>query len=224
MKKIVFTLLVSCLASIAFAQTNSIAVASFLSPQINTNYNSNATVDIEIRIQNEGPNTIVLGDSIYIDLNVASNDTTEVYLVKKLVDARLQPNDYYDITLIEDYTFSQDNSYLSCASVSGTKAYPINTTPKPSTTCVSFIVSVEKFQTKVQKLYYADGRVNYEFNHKVDAVVSIHDISGKEIYSNRLNKKAGQLDFAVPASGFYFLRLVERNGKTTTSKFIVSNK
>jgi hypothetical protein len=85
-------------------------------------------------------------------------------------------------------------------------------------------VGVEEIETKVQKLYFADGNVNFEFNQKVDAIVYIHDISGKEIYNSRINKKAGQLDFAVPASGFYFLRLVESNGKTTTSKFIVSNK
>jgi hypothetical protein len=224
MKKITLFLIILIGYSTLQAQTNSIEVSSFLTPEINTNYNSNATVDIEIKIQNEGPNSIMPGDSIFIDLNIANNDSTEIYDIRKRIDMMLLPNDYYDIMLIENYTFSQDHSYLSCAAVRGTKAYPTNTTPKPSTTCVSFIVGVEEIETKVQKLYFADGNVNFEFNQKVDAIVYIHDISGKEIYNSRINKKAGQLDFAVPASGFYFLRLVESNGKTTTSKFIVSNK
>lgn len=226
MKKIIllFAIFIGFSSLIAQTQTNSIKVASFLSPEINTNYNSNATVDIEIRIQNEGPNNITPGDSIFIDLSIANNDSTEFHDIRKRVDMMLLPNDYYDIMLIENYTFSQDHSYQTCAQVSGTKAYPNNSTPKPSNSCVSFIVGVDEVPTKIQKLYYTKGNINFEFNRKVDAEVYIHDISGKEIYNSRINKKAGQLNFAVPASGFYFLRLIESNGNTTTSKFIVSNK
>lgn len=223
MKKIILLLIIAIGFNTLQAQSNSIEVASFLSPELNLNYNSSATVDIKIKIQNLGPNSIPPGDSIFIDLTIANNDTTEIYNIQKRIDVRLLPNNYYDILLIEDYTFSQDHSYQSCAAVKGTAAYPINT-HKPSLSCVSFVVGEDEIKTKVQKLYYAEGQVNFEFNRKVDAEVYIHDISGKEIFNSTITKKAGQLDFAVPASGFYFLRLVESNGNTTTSKFIVSNK
>src|SRR5690606_3958396 len=123
------------------AQTNSIEVAAFLSPLNSTNYNSNATVDIEVRIENIGPNNITPGDSIFIDLSIANNDSTDYRLSKKPVNILITPNSYYDILLVENFTFLQDHSYVSCASVRGTRAYP-TTTAKQSTSCVSYIVNI----------------------------------------------------------------------------------
>lgn len=223
MKRLYFLLIILFAFNQLSAQ-NDLEVVTFLSPEPSFNYEKNSIVDIEIRIKNHGPNILTVGDSLFISLKIANNDSTFVIKYSKLLTKSLNVDDTYNVLLEKDYMFNIENEYSICAGIDGTKAYPTNTYFQKSPTCTAFVVGVNEVKAKVQKLYYTAGKVNFEFNRKVDAVVHIHDISGKEIYNKRIAKKAGQLDFAVPASGFYFLRLVESNGNTTTSKFIVSNK
>lgn len=223
MKRLYFLLIILFTFNQLSAQNN-LEVVTFISPDPGVNYDTNSTVDIEIRIRNNGPNFLTSEDSLFITLSIANNDNTFEIKFRRLLGQNLAPNDIFDIVLEDNYVFDNDYYYSICADIDGTYSYPINTSTQKSPTCVAFVVGVNEIKAKVQKLYYADGKVNFKFNRKVDAVVHIHDISGKEIYNSQINKKTGQLDFAVPAAGFYFLRLIESNGNTTTSKFIVSNK
>jgi len=223
MKKI-YSLLFALITFSTLNAQNDLEVRSFISPQLNFNYDTTALVDIKIEMKNNGPSTLIAGDTIYITLRIATNDTTTFINYSKLLTVNVPNGSVTELLLEEDYHFDKSNDYSVCAGIDGTHQIPNNTRFQKSPTCVAFVVGVNEIKTKVEKLFYANNKINFRFNQKVNAQVHVYDISGKEIFSSRVNQKAGELDFAAPASGFYLLRLVEENGNTTTSKFIVSNK
>jgi len=207
----------------AQVEPNKMDVLSILSPQPKYNYDSSATVDIIVRYRNSGPNYIASTDTIYFVVEVANSSNSYYYNVNIPPKALLSQGDAKNDTLLFDYNFPEESSYSLCVSIEGTKSFQLNDS-KNKSKCVNFVVNLNEIKTKVEKLFYANNKINFRFNQKVNAQVHVYDISGKEIFSSRVNQKAGELDFAAPASGFYLLRLVEGNGNTTTSKFIVSNK
>lgn len=223
MKKI-YALIIALFSISAINAQNDLEVRSFVSPQLNFNYDTTALVDIKIEMKNNGPSILIAGDTIYVTLRIATNDTTIFIDYSKLLSVNLPKDAVTELLLEEDYHFDKSNDYSVCAGIDGTYQIPNNTRFQKSPTCVAFVVGINEIKTKVEKLYYANNKINFRFNQKVNAQVHVYDISGKEIFNSRVNQKAGELDFAAPASGFYLLRLVEENGNTTSSKFVVSNK
>ena len=224
MMKKIYSLLFALITLSTLNAQNDLEVRSFISPQLNFNYDTTALVDIKIEMKNNGSSTLIAGDTIYITLRIATNDTTSFIDYSKLLTVNVPNGSVTELLLEEDYHFDKSNDYSVCAGIDGTHQIPNNTRFQKSPTCVAFVVGVNEIKTKVEKLFYANNKINFRFNQKVNAQLHVYDISGKEIFSSRVNQKAGELDFAAPASGFYLLRLVEENGNTTTSKFLVSNK
>jgi hypothetical protein len=163
---------------LSFAQ-NGVNVAAIVSPLPGANYDSNAVVDITIRIINDGPNNIVNNDTLLLDLTIANPDTTEFYNYRIRTNAFFFEGDVKEYTLINSYHFKKAHNYSICATIQGTTQFPINQT-KNARKCVSFIVGLNSAELpEILKARHQDGQLIFNSSSKGDARIQFFDIGGK---------------------------------------------
>lgn len=201
---------------------NNLEIASIRSPQAGFNYDSAAVADIEVSMQNIGPNPIFASDLLEFSVSIGTNDTTQFFTFIKSAGARLNPGDAGIYTLISKYQFDVVNNYSVCVSIEGTSQYPVNTSKKVGP-CAAFIVGIEERSIRAEKIYYANNQINFELLAPQQLLeYKIIDLSGKTLISGVLkNQRRQSLSFSAPARGLYFLRLQSSDGLQTTRKFIV---
>ncbi len=202
---------------------NSIAwdVRNFLSPTDGFNYNSNAAVDVSIRIVNNGPGFIFAQDSLIFDITVANNDSTAFLRVKKRADQTIHVNDRPSYVLLNKYPFSKDHSYTICVTAVATDQYPVNQTKNPRS-CISFIVGLDDLKPKAEAIFYQNGNLRFETDVIRGGNAKILDLNGRTIVSQKLNKQTEQnISISSPAKGFYFLQVSDEQGRFGIYKFIV---
>lgn len=201
---------------------NEFEIVSVLEPDFGVNYAIDDSINVEIRMQNLGPNTIFASDQISFDVKITNPDTSIFFDIDRFAGNNLAPNDVRIYTLLTDYQLNTQNNYEVCISVAGTSSYPSNTSKKPPA-CVSFPVSIQEMELQADKLYFVEGQLNFEFGETPQqARYRILDLSGKVLKSGFLrNEKVQQINFQPPANGLYFLQLQSNHAKPTTQKFIV---
>ena len=212
-------LLLSCFA-IQAQNPNGIDVRNFISPVAGFNYGSNATEAIEVRFANDGPNALFAQDSIEFTVTIGFGDSTEFYSIKKRVGATLYTDDRNDYVLIPAYNFSVEHSYTICVTAEGTNDYPINTT-KNARSCVSFLVGIDETKPRVSALYFSEEHLQVSFERNFTGRAIVYDLTGKTLVEQQLNNTIDHnIPFSSPAKGFYFLQLIDENGKSAISKFV----
>jgi hypothetical protein len=207
---------------IAQQSSNGIDIRSIVAPRPNINYNSNATSDIIVQIINDGGSNILITDSIYLKIKIANNNTTKFIDTTIGNKKHMNPGDWIQDTLINDYFFDADDNYSITVSVHGTKDYPTNTTKNASKT-VSFIVGEQEIKKpSIKKIWYKEGVINFLTAKAINKVkVDILDLAGRTLFSKEISiANETQLNFTPPAKGIYFFRL-NNNGSIATSKFVV---
>lgn len=217
-----FFFLLMFLSLTADAQVNEMEVAQVPSPIKNTNYNSPDSADIIIRIRNVGPNTIQTFDSIRVRYTISQSDTA-IQIDTTLFPGRpVVPNSLIQFTLRENYKFEGKGSFSVCADALGTILYPTNPSKFPGA-CSQFLVGIESVDLKPNKVYFSNGRLNFELQEAFAGQVLIFDITGKALQENvlRSNKKHS-ISFNTSAKGFYFLKIIDQSGNSSISKFVVN--
>jgi len=201
---------------------NELEITDIREPVFGANYSVDDSINVEVTFRNLGPNIVFSSDLINFDVKISTVDTTLFFNVSRVANANLGINDIGVYTLITDFALNTQNNYEVCSSVSGTANYPTNTS-KASATCVSFPVALDQLELKASKIYFAEGKLNFELSESPQqARFRILDLSGKILKSGNLkSEKNQQIDFQAPANGLYFLQLESNQGKPSTQKFIV---
>jgi hypothetical protein len=222
MKKTTLLFCLSLFSFIGFSQSNSIDVRTIISPVQGFNYDSNATANIEIRFKNEGPNDLFAQDSINFAVTIGHGTTSEFYSIKQRVNLTMNPGQLKDYVLIPNYQFKVENDYIICITAQGTDAYPSNTHKNPRK-CVSFIVGIDGELLQIDKIYYANKQLNFHLKNAHNSTALVYDITGKELLNEKLlNQSEQTLDFSSHANGFYFLKVINEQGQSSISKFVVN--
>ncbi len=206
----------------ANAQINEMEVAQVPSPIKNVNYNSPDSADIIIRIRNIGPNTIDAFDSIRVRYTISQTDTA-IQIDTTLAAGRpVVPNSLIQFTLRENYKFEGKGAFSVCADALGTILYPTNSSKFPGA-CSQFLVGIESIDLKPNKVYFANGQLNFELKEAFSGKMQIFDITGKSLQENVLkSSKKHKISFNTSAKGFYFLKIIDQNGNSSISKFVVN--
>lgn len=204
------------------AQSNELEVFQVASPIENTNYKSLDSADIIIRIRNIGPNNIEAFDSLRISYSVSKIDTAFEFDTTIVSNQRIAVGSAGQITVVEDYRIEGQGTFSVCAEVTGTYFYPINTSKFPGE-CSQFIVSVKKADLKPSKVFYSSGALNFELNEVINGRVEIFDITGKVLMDTPLKPLTKQqVYFPSPSRGFYFMKIIGKDGSNSTAKFVVN--
>lgn len=215
-------LLLISVISLGLGAQNTLEVASFRSPQFDFNYEQTDSVNIEVVVQNKGPNVIFGTDRIHFDIKVTSSDTTLFYNVSEFPLTNIDVNNVQIFTLIRDYKLDYESNYQICVGISGTDQYPTNIIKDPQN-CISFVVGIEEQKLKASRLYFNGNSIIFDLNQVLPGIrYRVLDLSGKVLTDGMLRNESQQsVDFNPPAKGLYFLQLQAQNGQQTTQKFIV---
>lgn len=207
--------------------SNALKVVQVASPVANFNYKLNDSVDIIIRIRNEGPNALIAGDQFKLTYSVANNDTTYSDDTLVQVGEAMAVNRILEYTIIEDLVLDElilDSAFnfSVCADVSGTVIYPVNTN-KIRNACSAFIVGIEKLKPSVESIFYANGSLNFKINHPTQLKAYVFDLTGRQLAGKTINPKLSQsIDLSNPSKGFYFLKLIDKAGNSAITKFVIN--
>ena len=142
------------------SQSNEFEVG-ILSPIANEILDTNAKINVSVVFINKGPNVVNSNDKILFRIKIGSKDST-VFIDTSVFAGRLirvDENVRYD--LVDSFAFYGTNRYEICVSVKGTIAYPTNSSKKPGP-CVGVLVGEKEIQNKVSKVYFAEGRINFQ--------------------------------------------------------------
>lgn len=171
LRKLTYSLLLCCLYLSSFSQ-NGLDIIAFTSPTSNIDYNTSSTVDINVIIQNDGPNFIVNTDTFYIDLSIANADTTEFYNFKVPSASFFNVDDRKEYTLITNYQFKAKRSYRLCATILGSRSFPTNTT-KNANRCVTVFDYLDQNSMDIQAFTSPLPNVNYDTSATVNISATI---------------------------------------------------
>lgn len=212
-------LIISCSA---ISQSNGLDARNFISPQAGFRYDSAAVEDIIIRVRNEGPNFYFAGDSLLFDLSINTNDTSIFEKIGIVVTSNFGVSSFRDFTLKSGFKFDPENNYTVCTTPTGSKFYPQNSVKDP-TACVSFVVSLEESKLQLEGLNYQNHQLVVSSNINEVCQLNIIDLTGKLLTSEeRFMSPEETIEFYAPAKGIYFLQILSKSGKSSTSKFIVN--
>jgi hypothetical protein len=208
----------------AFAQ-NDIKVQDIISPDSKT-YNTVDTFDIVVRIQNLGPNILVQGDNFNINYSVGDgtpNSQSFDIMLPVGGNRAMEVNEARIYPIATGFEINGNGSFALCVDVGdGTTAFPTNLNKDPGS-CKAFIVNVKEEQLDIEKVYYADNAIYVSLNRADNVTLEIFDITGKLILESSFQNKSNNIiPFDAPNRGFYFIKVTNKNGVQTSSKFIVN--
>ncbi|MFT6167434.1 MAG: hypothetical protein ACJAV5_001897 [Vicingaceae bacterium] len=222
---LIIALLLSSTINAQFGQDCNIEVLAILSPSSTKTYNTIDTFDIEVRIRNNGPNTLIPGDEFKINYSVGDGTSNSISIDTLLLvgfNRIMQVGEGRTYILAKDFIINGNNIFSACASVSGTSIYPNNTNKFPGE-CEQFVVNIEEQSIKINKAYYTNNQVIVKLNNVVAREIKVYDITGKLITSrtNILGKEVS-IPFEKKTKGFYFVTVTDKNGNQSTAKFVIS--
>tara|TARA_B110000503_G_scaffold143293_1_gene243870 strand:+ start:1313 stop:2002 length:690 start_codon:yes stop_codon:yes gene_type:complete len=222
---LIIALLLSCAINAQFGQDCNIEVLAILSPSSTKTYKTIDTFDIEIRIRNNGPNTLIPGDEFKLNYSVGDGTSNTISVDTLLLvgfNRIMQVGEGRTYILAKDFIINGNNIFSACASVSGTSIYPNNTNKFPGE-CEQFVVNIEEQSIKINKAYYTNNQVIVKLNNVVAREIKVYDITGKLITSrtNILGKEVS-IPFEKKTKGFYFVTVTDKNGNQSTAKFVIS--
>lgn len=86
------------------------------------------------------------------------------------------------------------------------------------------ILSVDDFSENAIRVFVKDKTLNYRMNNTVSNVkeVSVYNVAGQRIASEKVNAEAGSLQMQQFAQGFYIVQFTLENGHAFTKKFILN--
>ncbi|MAP80056.1 MAG: hypothetical protein CL526_03095 [Aequorivita sp.] len=86
------------------------------------------------------------------------------------------------------------------------------------------ILSVDDFSENAIRIFVKDKALNFRLNNTISNVanVSIYNIAGQNILSEKVNTTNGALQLQQFAQGFYIAKFNLENGHTITKKFILN--
>jgi hypothetical protein len=202
---------------------NGMDIQAITSPQPNVNYDSNATVNVSATVLNEGPNIIDDTDTLYVNLNISGSDSTESYNLAIPAQDSLKVGEVKEYILFQDYTFSKEQNYRLCATLTGTRVFQTNSTANP-TKCVSVVVGIKELEvlSRPSKVRYLNQKILFSSNSNSTVLIQIFNISGKLMTQETLKlSRENSLHFNAPSKGLYFMRTSLPSGESSTSKFAV---
>lgn|GEM_PF-3361131 len=229
-KSIIYTLLTVLFAGInlqMIAQTNaanSQNVEEIVSPVKNALIKSNDTSDVIIKIRNQGPNFILASDVMEINLSIDLESTGTIFSVDTsiIVGKLLLKDDFVNFKILNDYQFTQDDNYQICASVGGTRAYPINEN-KFNSACTPFSVGIREVNVEVKDVYFSNGKLFFNLKNIPNANMEIYDMTGKLLLEKGIKASDQFINFDASSKGFYFIKVYNRRLSTTAvAKFAVN--
>jgi hypothetical protein len=203
---------------------NELVVTRIVVPSSSVTYNTVDSSAFIIRIQNRGPHVLTSGDGIKFNYTLSNNSgQSESYDTTIVVGT---PD--FTVGSVREYTLNAkiylngDDLFSSCASSSGSVVYPINTSKSPSE-CELFFVGLDEEKVSIDKAYFTDNTIHLSLSHAVAAQAEVYDITGKLIQSSKLNAQKKQvIEFNGAARGFYFLKILQREGSSSIARFIVN--
>jgi leucyl aminopeptidase len=85
-------------------------------------------------------------------------------------------------------------------------------------------LSVDDFSENAIRVFVKDKTLNYRLNNTVSNVkeVSVYNVAGQRIISEKVNTESGSLQLSPFAQGFYIVHFALENGHTFTKKFILN--
>ncbi len=212
-------------ASAQFDQNSDIEVLAILSPSSANTYNTVDTFDIEVRIRNNGPNTLIPGDEFIINYSVGDGTSYSISVDTLLLlgfNRIMQVGEGRTYILAKDYIINGNNIFSACASVSGTTLYPNNINKFPGE-CEQFVVNIEEQSIQINKAYYANNQILIKLNNLLAREINVYDITGKLIKSRtNVQGKEVSIPFEKKTKGFYFVTVRDKNGNQSTAKFVVN--
>lgn len=86
------------------------------------------------------------------------------------------------------------------------------------------LLSVNNFSENAIRIYVKDKTMNYQLNNAVSNVkgVSVYNVAGQKISSEKVNNESGRLQLQQFAQGFYIVKFTLENGHSLTKKFILN--
>jgi hypothetical protein len=200
---------------------NEIHVVGIPSPLFQNNYEVNDSVDVVVRIQNKGPQTLRF-DSISFKISIFYNEMDATYIDTTLASNKiLKIDDIEDFTIIENFPLRFSSNYKLCAFVTGTSEFGPNNT-KTTPTCSPFVVSVKDVKPKINKLSFKNGQLVLSLAQPINhGQIEILDVTGKVLYKDE--KPLGRenlININSPGKGFYFVR-ISTSDKQSVHKFMV---
>lgn len=221
----IIALLLSTTISAQFGQENDVEVQAVLSPSSAKTYNTIDTFDIEVRIKNNGPNTLIPGDEFIVNYSVGDGSANSISVDTLILvgsNRIMQVGEGRTYLLAKDFIINGNNVFSACASVSGTTIYPNNTNKFPGE-CEQFVVDLAEQAIKINKAYFSKNQVIIKLNDVLAREIKIYDITGKLI-NTRTNLRSTEVSipFAKRTKGFYFVTVRDKNGGQSTAKFVVS--
>ena len=230
MNKKLFTLfflgsLIGMNTIIAQSSENSLRIFQILAPSSNQLYNTVDSSDFIVRVENLGPNEIVPADRFHIEFSISDGTgvNSQDFDTSILVGGNfnLEVGGVRTYTLAEDIKFNGNGDFSARANITGTDAYTTNTNKNSSKSTV-FVVDLKEVPLKLEKVYYAEGRVIFSLNEPKNLRAEIYDITGKMVANEAFkNKKEHSFSFSSKHKGFYFMKVITTDGKSTTAKFTV---
>ncbi|MDA9312019.1 T9SS type A sorting domain-containing protein [Vicingaceae bacterium] len=222
---LIIALFLTITASAQFGQNSDIEVLAILSPSSTNTYSTVDTFDIEVRIRNNGPNTLIPGDEFIINYSVGDGTSNSVSIDTLLLvgfNRIMQVGEGRTYILAKDFIINGNNIFSACASVSGTTIYPININKFPGE-CEQFVVNIKDQSIKINKAYYANNQIVIKLNDVMAREINVYDITGKLINSRtNVQGKEVSIPFEKKTKGFYFVTITYKNGNQSTAKFVVS--
>lgn len=86
------------------------------------------------------------------------------------------------------------------------------------------ILSIDDFSENAIRVFVKDKTLNYRMNNTVSNVkeVSVYNVAGQRIASEKVNAETGSLQMQQFAQGFYIVQFTLENGHAFTKKFILN--
>ncbi len=222
MKRIITSILLLLLFGLQVKSQSNEFEVGILSPIANQILDTNAKINVSIVLINKGPNVVNSNDKILFRIKIGSNDSTTFIDTSVFAGRLIRVDETVRYDLVDSFAFYGSNRYEVCASVQGTIAYPTNSSKKPGP-CVGVLVGEKEIQNKINKVYFAEGRIRFELDQAIqNGTLQVLSITGQELLRKRTNNsKRQEFSFNPGAKGIYFLRVTESKGSTMINKFIV---
>lgn len=222
-----FILLFCCVftTKLIAQQENSLRIFNIVEPTSNVLYKTVDSTDFVVQVENLGPNDIVPADRFHITFSISDGSGANSMDFDTSISvggmANMRVGEVRTYTLAKDIKFNGNGDFSARADVSGTDAYPKNTNKFSSNSTV-FVVDVKEVPLSIENVYYAEGNVIFRLNEAKSLRVEIYDITGKIVANESFqNKKEYSFSFGSQKKGFYFMKVISNDGRSSTAKFAV---
>ena len=207
--------------------SNEVQVIQVPEPIRNINYNSPDSTDIVALLRNVGPNRINDYDSLYFNYSISQIDTANVSTAYEY-DTTIVAGNTIGVgatvryTVAKNFQMQGSGKASICVDIKGTWEHPTNISKSPFA-CSQFIVGIEEVDIRPSKIYFSNRTLFFEISEAIVPFVQVFDLTGKVLMETQLQSNQKQsIPFNVRSKGFYFLKVSDKKGNSSTSKFVVN--